>query len=253
MRELHARRAPCTTTRGGACHPNLIWKFTRLTACCTKEFSRTGAPPATGRKTRSRSHQNRFAATLPRVRRGSSEDCELRLAARKAVLLTETDGHQRASGPPAKEPSLNWHLAPTLRFQRKTGSGEGSRHRLIESKSWVPFADRRGAQPGVEWIAPRSGCVLVVSVPLAAARKPLSCGGATTQWRYGRLSPARRHSDIVLKKQNDLSAGALDESVVGVPPGPTGRNTLSMWAYVTFVDCSFSIRGIELFLCEWEG
>jgi hypothetical protein len=128
-------------------------------------------------------NKNRFAATSPGVRRGSSEECELRLAARKAVLLTETDGHQRASGPPAKEPSLNWHLAPTLRFQRKTGSGEGSRHRLIESKSWVPFADRRGAQPGVEWIAPRSGCVLVVSVPLAAAREPLSCGGATTQWR----------------------------------------------------------------------
>lgn len=56
-----------------------------------------------------------------------------------------------------------------------------------------------------------------------------------------------------LRKKRVLSAGALDESVVGVPPGPTGRNTLSMRAYVTFVDCSFSIRGIELFLCEWEG
>jgi hypothetical protein len=80
----------------------------------------------------------------------------VRLRAREIVLLTEANERQRGHWLPARETHHDWYLAPTLSVSKKeTGWGEGSQFRLIELSCESRIVDRRGSNPGNEWIGPR--------------------------------------------------------------------------------------------------
>lgn len=117
------------------------------------------------------------------------------------VLLTVSDGTNGAS-----------HV---LSVQQSKELVRG----LPASASGVSFVEGEGNTPGVEWIGSRQGCSSAVKAACGNAARPVRRGHDFPQGSWSRSSPDAP-SPAAGRAE---SAQGLDESVVRVPPGRTGR------------------------------